>query len=365
MSDTLSTEELPRLIRENWLMVDVRSSVEAQDSAIPKAVNIPILDDAQRVLVGTCYKQQGREKAIELGHQLVSGEVKQKRVAEWTRALTSHEKSLLFCFRGGLRSQIAQKWCAEAGVVRPRLKEGAKALRQSFLAAIQEFSSRGSLVVLSGATGSGKTVLLRQVDSALQTLDLEKWANHRGSAFGKALTPQPEQATFENLLAWRMLAQENYHTSTFLVEDESRLIGKIVQPEVFFGKLRASPVVLIDEPVANRAEQIFEEYVEEPLRTIELSNLLARLRDSLASIHRRLGGARAQEVFADLKLMEEAYGNPDRFRERGLAWIEKLILWYYDPMYFSSLARRKPEILFKGSRQDVSQFLLDFERLKK
>jgi tRNA 2-selenouridine synthase len=105
--------------------------------------------------------------------------------------------------------------------------------------------------------------------------------------------------------------------------------------------------------------------VNEPLQLIGLSLLMEKLKESMANIYRRLGGLRAQEVLSDLDQMAEAVHSPESFRERGLVWIVKLITWYYDPMYFDSLQRRNPKVLFKGSRADVQLFLQDFDRLKK
>ena len=91
-------------------MMDVRAPVEFAQGAFPGVVNRPLMDDGERQQVGTCYKHKGQDAAIALGHQLVSGATKQARIAAWAQFAQDHPGGVLYCFRGGLRSQIVQQW---------------------------------------------------------------------------------------------------------------------------------------------------------------------------------------------------------------------------------------------------------------
>jgi len=98
----LFTDDIP--------LIDVRAPVEFEQGAYPNAVNIPILNNEQRHEVGTCYKERGRDEAMELGHRLVSGADKLTKLAKWLKAIEDKPDAVIYCFRGGLRSQITQSW---------------------------------------------------------------------------------------------------------------------------------------------------------------------------------------------------------------------------------------------------------------
>ncbi len=200
--DTISSSELPRLAREGWRIVDVRAPVEFSEGAIPGSLNLPIMNDEERARVGTEYKVNGADAAVALGMKLVAGPLRAERTRAWVEALASSERSLLTCFRGGLRSRISQEWCQEAGLARPRLREGYKGARAVLRSAVE---AAGDLVVVAGPTGSGKSEILRALKSRRPVLDLEAMAEHRGSAFGGDILLQPSQSTFENRIGWELL----------------------------------------------------------------------------------------------------------------------------------------------------------------
>ena len=111
-------------------MMDVRAPVEFGQGAFPGVVNHPLMNDDERQQVGTCYKQKGQDAAIALGHQLVSGATKQQRIEAWAGFAQAQPQGVLYCFRGGLRSQIVQQWLkSEAGISYPRVVGGYKAMR--------------------------------------------------------------------------------------------------------------------------------------------------------------------------------------------------------------------------------------------
>ena len=118
---------------------------------------VPLMDDLERQKVGTCYKQRGQQAAIELGHQLVSGELKAGRVAAWAEFARAHPDGYLYCFRGGLRSQLVQQWLKEAGIDYPRVLGGYKAMRSFLIETIEQAGLNPPFLCRGGACGQCET----------------------------------------------------------------------------------------------------------------------------------------------------------------------------------------------------------------
>ncbi len=360
---TLKTSDLLPFFKGKSPLLDVRAPVEFLAGHIPGAVNLPILNDDERAQVGTLYKQKGQEAAIQLGEKLVSGSVKDQRVRVWKDFFAKNPRSLVYCFRGGLRSRTAQAWLAESGVEVPRLEGGYKAARQMFLATFQKAVDERPFLLISGPTGGGKSHLLRTAQNFMSAIDLEKRAQHRGSAFGFESEPQPQQAQFENLLAQDFLRISETGAASketpLLFEDESRLIGQNVIPESLFVKMRASPIVWVDEPLDQRVENIFADYITNTaIGQGDESQGLAlfqRYEKSLLSIQRRLGGLKTQELMADLQFSHADYLEKKNLDSNRI-WIKKLLVDYYDPLYLNSLEKRNPQILFKGTSKEILLF---------
>ena len=242
------------LLRSATALVDVRSESEFNQGSLPGAVNIPILNDKERRQVGRCYKTNGQEAAIALGHKLVADDARAHRVRNWCAA-ANQGASALMCWRGGLRSQIAQQWLSATGVELPRIEGGFKALRQCCMQQLTDFAAGKDWFVIGGRTGSGKTTLLKQIAGSI---DLEQNAHHRGSAFGGYPDGQPTPINFENGLACASLqhAQERV-----VVEDEGSTIGRLGLPRSWYERMQLSPILIIELSQAERIENIFGEYV--------------------------------------------------------------------------------------------------------
>ncbi len=317
-------------------LIDVRAPVEFQLGSVPGAINFPIMNDEERTQVGICYKEQGQAKAIELGHQLVSGAVKAKRIESWLKAIEARPATQIFCLRGGLRSQISCQWITEAGIKRTPISGGYKRMRSFFLSRLEE-APLPEIWRISGLTGCGKTKVLQHLKAAV---DLEALANHRGSAFGDN-GPQPTQINFENELALRLMQLG----PTIVVEDESAMIGRITLPKRFFEKMRSSQVVVLNTQEEDRLRNIFEDYVL-PLSSEQLIHSLSR-------IERALGGSRYKEVSEALKTAlasEKKLKNHER-------WITLLLHYYYDPAYSRSIEKQREKIRFTGNSSEVLDFM--------
>ncbi len=351
---TVSLVEFQNHLVKNKSLIDVRAPVEFKSGSIPGSVNIPILDDEERVLVGTCYKQQGSEKAIQLGYRLVSGENKNLKQKKWLEFLKAQPDAVITCFRGGQRSQITQKFLLEMGIEVLRIEKGYKEVRQFFLDQLHIYATTKKMILLTGLTGSAKTRLLGLTKSFYPTIDLEDLAKHRGSAFGNLPQPQPSQADFENKLATELLRLEQKKDERrYLFEDESRLIGRVHLPEALFENLRNSPVILVKQSLAERVENIYKDYITDALPS---EKLFDSYEYSLEKIEKRLGGLKTKEIMTDLKKSKSDFLD-NRELESNRVWIEKLLVHYYDILYSSSFAKRRPPVLFEGSHNEVLEFL--------
>lgn len=323
-------------------LIDVRAPSEYARGAVPEAVNLPILNDDERAAVGTTYKRHGRAAAIELGHRLVGGDVKRARVEDWCAFVESHPDAAIYCARGGLRSEIAQTWLAEAGLRQARVAGGFKALRRHCLDVLDGVGER-RFVLVGGRTGSGKTSVLQ---GAPAYVDLERLANHRGSAFGAFPTPQPPPVAFENAIAVELMRLPL--EGPIVLEDESRTIGRLAIPERLYQAMQRAPIALIEADHDARAANIYREYVLDAEQPCE------HLGASLKRIERRLGGVRYGEIKA---LMDEAFQAGVTAWPLHRRWIVRLLDDYYDPMYDYQLAAKADRVRTRGNAAEIAAAL--------
>lgn len=342
-------------------LMDVRAPGEFYKGAFPGTVNLPLLNDIERQKVGTCYKQHGQEAALDLGYRLVSGKVRDDRMEAWSAFTRTHPQGYLYCFRGGLRSQIVQQWLAQAGLTIPRVKGGYKAMRSFLIDTTETAVLECDFVVIGGLTGTGKTEVLAQLDNAL---DLERHANHRGSGFGKHATPQPSQIDFENGLAIDILKQRAAGSQQFVIEDEGPVIGSCSVPLPLYQGMQQFPLVWLEDDFEGRVARILGDYVidlrsEFVAQYGDEQGMIAfaeRLHQSLSSIARRLGGERTQHLSAIMNAaLEEQARSGAVDLHRG--WIEGLLREYYDPMYTFQRERKGSRIVFSGGQQAVCEYL--------
>ncbi|KQZ83820.1 tRNA 2-selenouridine(34) synthase MnmH [Pseudomonas sp. Root562] len=342
-------------------MMDARAPVEFAKGSFPGVVNLPLMNDHERQRIGTCYKQQGQQAAIELGHQLVSGAVKAERIQAWAAFARAHPDGLLYCFRGGLRSQIVQQWLKdEAGIDYPRVGGGYKAMRTFLLETVDQAVAQCDFVLLGGMTGIGKTEVLTQLSNGL---DLEGYANHRGSSFGKRATGQPSNIDFENRLAVDVLKKRARGHEQFVLEDESRAVGSCALPLPLYQGMQQFPMVWLEDSLSGRVERILRDYVVDLCAEFiavhgdqGFTLFSERLLESLNNVQKRLGGERHQRM---LVLMEQALIEQGRSGAVDLhrGWIEGLLVEYYDPMYAFQREKKGARIEFAGERGAVIEYL--------
>ncbi|MGB2041095.1 MAG: tRNA 2-selenouridine(34) synthase MnmH [Porticoccaceae bacterium] len=354
------TNNYRQLLLDDTPMIDVRAPVEFASGALPSAANLPLMNDDERHQVGIRYKNHGQESAIALGHQLVHGETKQQRLQAWADFIQANPGAVLYCARGGLRSQLSQEWLAAAGIECPKVEGGYKSLRGFLYEYLTNYCANNMFTILSGMTGTGKTEIIQTMPTGL---DLEGAANHKGSSFGRPLDEQPAQIDFENRIAIDLLKVEDQHSRSMVVlEDESRNIGARHIPHYFADRMAQSQFVVIDMDFDQRLERLWQEYVvDRYLRTMAYfgasgEQAFARyLRESLLRVQKRLGGQRTKELLASMDAAIEVQ-HQDKFASHR-HWLTVITREYYDPMYSYQLEKKKELVVFRGAREEVVEWL--------
>lgn len=294
-------------------VIDVRSPLEFETGHIPGSVNIPLFDDNSRKEVGIRYKKAGRLKAVIKGLELIGSELPGKLETAIKEAVD--KKLLVYCWRGGMRSETMAWLFSLGGIDTGVLEGGYKSYRNYILG---KLSAGRKMILLGGFTGSGKTLILNQIKKkGEQIVDLEALANHKGSAFGALGQPsQPTSEHFCNLL-FNELDQQDPLKPVWL-EDESRNIGTVFMPDNFFLNMQMNPSIVLLMDVKIRIPRLLEEYSVYPPEELE---------EGIMKISKRLGGDRTTEAI-------RAVRNKDFVRA-----IE-ITLDYYDKAYLYSLEKK-------------------------
>lgn len=351
-----------QLFLQHMPLLDVRAPVEFTAGAFPGTCNMPLLTDEERHLIGIRYKNNGQDAAIALGQELIEGAPKQQRVTAWKSFVEQNPGGVLYCFRGGMRSKIAQLWIAEeTGVAYPRVKGGYKALRNFLLDELEAASGIIQPIILGGRTGSGKTIVLQRLGNML---DLEDLAWHRGSAFGRHATHQPTQIDFENSLSIQLLRHRAAGNPQIVIEDEGKSIGSRHLPISLYDRMCASPLVLLEVSIEERINNSVEEYVTSALS--EYQTLYGEeegfdiwadyATESLGRIKKRLGGSRYKAMLGKL---QSAIKNLHRTGDAATHsdWIRDLLTGYYDPMYDYQIKNKLSRVVFRGNKEQVLDYL--------
>lgn len=325
--------DLPEFLplRQQYACLDVRAPGEYAAGHIPGAVSFPLFTDAERAEVGTAYKQQSPQAALELGLLYVG-----PKMADFVRkalVLSQGAPVLMYCWRGGQRSAAMAWLLAQAGIEVKVLEGGYKAWRQGMHATLAQ---PRQLLVLGGKTGSGKTDTLKALRKmGQQVLDLEALANHKGSAFGAIDQPvQPTNEQFINLLGDVLLTMDA--EQPLWVEDESRMIGNINIPNGFFAQMQAAPRFIIDVSLRRRISRLVQEYGRAQSQV---------LRESFLRIGKRIGG---QHVKAALEALDAG----------DLLSAASIALRYYDRAYEIDLnAKRAIDVqIIKSLQEEPEHF---------
>jgi tRNA 2-selenouridine synthase len=299
-------------------IIDARSESEFALDHLPGAINCPVLDDEQRILVGTTYKQVNAFEAKKIGAPLVATNIARYIDTLW-HDKPRDWKPLVYCWRGGNRSGSLAHILAKVGWPVIQLDGGYKAYR-AYVSAALENPPPLQFRVICGTTGSGKSRLLETLEGiGAQVLDLERLAAHRGSVLGNLPgEPQPSQKRFESLI-WEKLRGFD-STRPVFVESESKKVGNVRVPDAVMEMMRGSPCISLMLSRANRVRLLIEDYdhfMHDPA-------LLNAQLEHLVQLH---GRARIDAWHAMANGGQMA------------TLVDELLVDHYDPAYLRSIDR--------------------------
>lgn len=298
---------------------DVRSPAEFTQGHIPGSLSLPLFNNEERAKIGTCYKQNGHQLAVEMGLLIVESKVDALLNLAATQIPVPSNSAKILCWRGGMRSGFVARLLGLLGYQTATLQGGYKTYRRWALKLLETTLPPSKLCVIGGLTGSGKTEILhalRQLGE--QVIDLEGLANHKGSAFGSiGLSGQPSQEQFENTLAWEINRLD--WSRRVWIEDESRLIGRCHLPSALYKQMLDAPVIYVENDKHTRLQNIMKHYGQ---ATAE------QLCEAVNKISRRLGSQLTKEII----LLFESNAYEEAFSR---------LLSYYDKAYEYQMSHRQ------------------------
>ncbi len=299
---------------KDTIVLDVRSEGEYKQGHLPGAINVPLLNNEERKIVGTTYKQVGREAAVIKGFELVGH--KFADYIKLVQKLSPTKKISVYCWRGGMRSNTMAWLLQLSGFNVTVLKGGYKTFRNWALEILKE---ERNVVILGGKTCTGKTELLKKLkEKGEQVIDLEQLACHKGSTFGAlGQAAQPSNEHFENVLSLEWYTYNN--KNVIWLENESNRIGGIKIPDTVFEMMRKAKLIDVVLPLEQRIKRVLDEYA---VFSVEL------LEEGTRRLEKRLGNLRMTQAIAFLK-------------ENKLEQWAKMMLDYYDDAYEHSNSKRE------------------------
>ena len=294
----------------NAQFIDTRTPKEFKEDHLPNAVNIPILSNEERAVVGTLYKQVSKETAIEKGIEFFS-----EKMPHFMKEISKYkDKTLIIhCWRGGMRSRTVTALLESLNYNVFQLEGGYKAYRAFLREKIENYNLKARIVLLCGMTGTGKTELLQQFKNSV---DLEGLAQHRGSLYGGIGLNPVNQKRFENLLWQKLetLKNEKY----IIVEGESKRIGNCIIPAFFWKSMKKGIIVEVKRTIEKRANAIIKEYLKNTKNIEEIKKVTM-------SLQRNISKKDKENV---VKLLDKK-----QYQQAVIILLEK----YYDILYTHTL----------------------------
>jgi tRNA 2-selenouridine synthase len=300
-------------------LLDARSPAEFAEDHLPNSINAPVLNDQERVQVGTHYKEVSSFEAKKLGAAFVARNIAALLENEF-KDKPKDWAPLVYCWRGGNRSGALATILARIGWPVSLLEGGYREYRRAVLKEFEHLPQQFNYRVIAGPTGSGKSQILQQLSlNGEQVLDLELLAKHKGSVLGNLPgEPQPSQKYFDTLV-WQTLKSFDPSRPVY-IESESKKVGSCQVPDQLIIAMRQSPCFVIAASIATRVRLLLAEYTH---FTQDQALLFTQL-DCLLDLH-------GQKVISDWKLLASDLRWPE--------FVEATLIQHYDPAYYKSMKR--------------------------
>ncbi|EXI78047.1 MAG: tRNA 2-selenouridine synthase [Candidatus Accumulibacter appositus] len=316
--DIATLEQLSDLFSFDQI-IDVRSPGEFAEDHIPYSINCPVLDNQQRIEIGTLYKQASPFEAKKLGAAYVSTNIARHLQAQFLDR-PKNWRPLIVCWRGGQRSGAMTHVFRRIGWDAQQLEGGYKAYRRLVVEELAERPRKLQFKVLCGATGSAKSRILQAIGRrGEQVLDLEELACHKGSVLGVLPdSAQPSQKMFESQLLTALRALDA--DRPVYVEAESRKIGSLQVPAALIEAMRGGECFTIEASFSARVDFLLRDYDYFLLAPERLNACLHPLR--------KLHSVETLQRWQD-------YVRHAQWREL----VSELLELHYDPLYNRSQTR--------------------------
>jgi len=325
MLKPISVEQALKL--HNTIFLDTRTPAEFDEDHIPHAINLPVLSNEERAIVGTIYKRKSKEEAIEVGKQYFL-----TTLPHFMKEIEKHKHKTIVvnCWRGGMRSRIIVDMLTTLGYSALQLEGGYKSYREYVREQLDTFHLKPTLIVLWGLTCTGKTELLSYFSNSL---DLEGIAQHRGSLYGGIGLQPRSQKAFEDLLLWRL--RELNEQEFIIIEGESRKIGDVQMPAFLYKAMLQGIPILVARSVEKRAEHALKEYFGTP-------ESLQQIREVTARLFKVISKQKQQET---LRLLDEG---------KNKEAVKILLEYYYDPLYEHTVNRKKYQFQIDSDEMKIA-----------
>ncbi|MGB5824558.1 MAG: tRNA 2-selenouridine(34) synthase MnmH [Proteocatella sp.] len=326
------------LALENKLFIDVRSPLEFEADHIYGAINIPILDNDERAIIGTLYKNKGKQEAVETGLEYVAPKLTDlfKRIKKLKE---EHTNVIIYCFRGGMRSSAVVDFINSCGIEVIKLDGGYKNYRTHVISTLENLKDDFSFVVLHGHTGIGKTEMLIELEKrGLGIIDLEYYARNSGSAFGGIYYSDisPTQKYFETQIFDYVQNAKAKNMKYLFMESESKKIGRCIISGSFWELMQSGYHILVEASIEGRVNRCVKDYTLKCWDNDELLEMsINRLKDTLGK--------------ANIEMLLE------RTKEKDYYTIAKFLMEnYYDKLYAHSQNQYKYEFTVDSDEFDES-----------
>ena len=302
----------------DYVFVDVRSNGEYGKFTIPGAVNIPIFNNEERSIIGTIYKNESIDKAKKAGIQMISSKLLEL-YEKFSELKSNYKEVIIFCERGGMRSSSLWSLFNSIGLRTIKLEGGYKGYRAAINENLPKIIEEVTFIMLHGHTGTGKTELLHQLEQrGLDVLDLEGYANHRGSLLGDVGLPgKVSQKKFDALVFEKLRRRKSDY---ILIEAESGRIGNVIIPKFMHNKMKLGIHLMVEGSLDARAKRIVNEYIVN-------DNSKQEILDALDRLGKYMGNKKTEHI---RELVQ---------KEDYLEASRELMVIHYDPLYSSGQQR--------------------------